>query len=156
MLNLELAKYRLKEKDFTLVIAKAGRIVLETRLHGVVGLLEAIEKLDKELVGCSVADKVVGRAAAMLCVYSHVAHVFASILSREGQRVLVKNKLPYQYERLVPNILNRNKHGVCPFEKLAAEIKDPEETYKELKRLQKNLARARTAMATKGKIKTEK
>lgn len=156
MLDLELAKYRLKEKEFTLVIAKAGQIVFETTLHGVAGLLEAIEKLDKELVGCSVADRVVGRAAAMLCVYSHVAHVFAIILSREGQRVLAKNNLSYQCERLVPNILNHNKHEVCPFEKLAAEIRNPEETYRELKRLQKNLAHAHTAVATKGKIEAEK
>jgi hypothetical protein len=156
MLDLELAKYRLKEKDFTLVVAKAGQIVFETRLRGVAGLLQAIEKLEKELVGCSVADRVVGGAAAMLCVYSHVAHVFAIILSKAGQRVLAMNNLSYQYEMLVPNILNHNKHEVCPFEKLAAKIKDPEETYKELKRLQKNLAYAHTAVATRGKIEAEK
>ena len=87
MRDLELPKLRLKEKNFTLVVARAGQIVFETRLHGIRGLLQAIEKLDKELVGCSVADKVVGRAAAMLCVYSQVAQVFAIILSREGKRV---------------------------------------------------------------------
>ncbi len=140
MLDVELAKFRLKEKDFNLVIAKVGQIIFETKLHGIGGLLQAIEKLDKELVGSSVADKVVGRAAAMLCIYSQVAHVFANILSKEGKRVFEKNNVPYEYERLVPNILNYNRHDVCPFEKLAIKIKNPEETYRELRTLQKTLA----------------
>ncbi|NIW16927.1 DUF1893 domain-containing protein, partial [candidate division KSB1 bacterium] len=64
-----------------------------------------MEKLGKELIGSSVADKIVGRAAAMLCVYSKAASVFAVTISEEGTKVLEDNKVFYRFENRVPNIL---------------------------------------------------
>jgi len=133
MQDLRLARLRLKERGLTLVIVKKGRVIFETKSQGVSGFLLAIEKFGKGLVASSVADKIVGAAAAMLCAYSDVSSVFAVTISEEGIKVLEGNDVFYQFENLVPNILNHDKTDVCPFEKLAAGSRDPKEAYVKLK-----------------------
>ena len=133
MRDLRLAKLRLKEGDLTLVIVKEGRVIFETKSQGVSGFLLAIEKFGKGLVASSVADKIVGAAAAMLCAHSKVASVFAVTISEEGMKVLEDNSILYEFESRVPNILNYDKTDICPFEKLAAGSREPKEAYDRLK-----------------------
>lgn len=133
MQDLERAMLRLKKKNLSLVIVKNGRIVFETESHGIKGFLEAIELLGKELAGCAVADRVVGRAVAFLCVYFQVFAVFAVIISIEGVRALEDNDVFYQFEKCVPNILNQKRNDICPFENLALTFTTPEEAYRKLR-----------------------
>jgi len=137
--DLKLAKLRLKERDLTLVIVKEGKVIFETKSQGVNGFLQAIEKFGKRLVASSVADKIVGAAAAMLCAYSEVSSVFAATISEEGIRVLEDNNIIYQFENHVPNILNHDKTDICPFEKLAIGSRDPKEAYTKLKSIAESL-----------------
>lgn len=131
--DLELAKQKLIGEDLSLVIAKKGKVLFKTQKQGITGFLEAIERLDENLVAASAADKIVGVAAAMLCVYSGVASVFAFTISEEGLKVLRDNNIAYRFEKTVPNILNRDKKDVCPFEKLAMTSGNSEEVYVKLK-----------------------
>lgn len=133
MRDLEAAKLRLKRGNLTLVIVKDGEVIFETSLHSIKGFLEAIEKLGEKIAGSFVADRIVGRAAAMLCAYSKVAYVFAVTMSEEGREVLKHHNIPYQYENLVPNILNYKAEDLCPLEKLTLNITNPEEAYEKLK-----------------------
>jgi UDP-3-O-acyl-N-acetylglucosamine deacetylase len=133
--DLELAKLNLIEKDLSLVIAKKRKVIFKTKNPGISGFLYAIEKLNKNLVSAAVADKIVGVAAAMLCVYSGVSSVFAQTISSEGIKVLETNKIEYLFEKKVANILNRNKNDICPFEKLAIVSDNAEDAYVKLKTL---------------------
>ena len=138
--DLELAKSRLKERDLTLVMVKEGKVIFETGSQGVGGFLQAIEKFGRRLVASSVADRIVGAAAAMLCVYSEVSRVFAVTISGEGIGVLQDNNIIYQFENEVPNILNHDKTDICPFEKIAIGSRDPTEAYTKLKSFAESLA----------------
>ena len=131
--DLELAKLKLMEEDLSLVIVKRGEVIFETKKQGISGFLQAIEKLDKNLVAASAADKIVGVAAAMLCVYAGVASVFALTISEDGIRVLEDNNIAYLFEKKVSNILNHEKNDVCPFEKLAMDSGSSDEAYVNLK-----------------------
>ena len=131
--DLSFAKLKLIDEDLSLVIVKNGKVVFETKKQGVSGFLEAIEKLNQDFVGASVADKIVGVAAAMLCVYSGVSSVFALTISEGGIRVLENNNIVCLFEKNVSNILNRTKNDVCPFEKLAMDSGSSKETYVKLK-----------------------
>jgi UDP-3-O-acyl-N-acetylglucosamine deacetylase len=133
--DLEFAKLKLIQEDLSLVIVKKGKVVFETKKQGISGFLQAIEKLDKKLVASSVADRIVGVAAAMLCVYAGVASVFALTVSEGGIRVLEENNVACRFEKKVSNILNRSKSDVCPFEKLAVASGSPDEAYVKLKSL---------------------
>jgi uncharacterized linocin/CFP29 family protein len=134
MLDVEIAKRQLFEKGFSLVIVKDEKIILETRQSGVNGFLSAIEELGRErLHAASVADRIVGRAAALLCVYCGVKAVYAVVLSEEGKSVLKENSVSLEFKNLVPSILNRQKTGTCPFEKIVSTVSDGQEAYEKLK-----------------------
>ncbi|RJS76069.1 DUF1893 domain-containing protein [Candidatus Bathyarchaeota archaeon] len=133
MSDLELAKNRLKRKSLSLVIVKEGKLLFESRLSGINGLLEAIDKLSDKMHQSSVADKVVGRAAALLLAYSHVRETYAETVSKEGLKVLRENDVAVEYAVLVPQILDRTGKNICPFEKFSSNIKSPSEAYERLK-----------------------
>lgn len=142
--DLELAKLKLIKEDLSLVIVKKGKVIFETKKQGISGFLQAIEKLDKNLVAASAADKIVGVAAAMLCVYAGVVSVFALTISEGGMRVLEDNNIACMFEKKVSNILNRDKNDVCPFEKLAMASGSSDEAYVKLKSLAGQMMRKST------------
>lgn len=131
--DLELSKQKLTEEDLSLAIVKKGKVLFKTQKQGIIGFLEAIERLDENLVAASVADKIVGVAAAKLCLYSGAASIFALTISEEALHVLRDSNIEYQFKKAVPNILNRDKNDVCPFEKLAKASGSFEEAYVKLK-----------------------
>ena len=142
--DLELAKLKLIKEDLSLVIVKKGKVIFETKKQGISGFLQAIEKLDKNLVAASAADKIVGVAAAMLCVYAGVVSVFALTISEGGMRVLEDNNIACMFEKKVSNILNRDKNDVCPFEKLAMASGSSDEAYVKLKSFARQMMRKST------------
>lgn len=131
--DLNLAKQRLSQKNLSLVITKNGRVLFETESHGISGLLKAIKQLQDNMAGSSVADRIVGRAAALLLVYSGVVAVFAVTASEGGIEVLKNNHVFQEFGRRVPRILDSKRVDVCPFERLVAGFSDPKEAYEELK-----------------------
>ncbi|MEJ2242001.1 MAG: DUF1893 domain-containing protein [Candidatus Bathyarchaeota archaeon] len=139
--DLEIAKFRLSNQKLSLVIVKKGNVIFETKKQGITGLLEAIEIFEENLISSSIADKIVGVAAAMLCVYSGISSVFAITISESGMKLLKENNIHCEYSKKVNNILNRTKTNVCPFEKLAINSIDPENAYKNLKSFADQIAK---------------
>jgi len=139
MNDLEIAKNALYRKQLTLAIVKNGEVLFETRSHRISGFLGAIEQFGGELEGASLADRVAGKAIALLCVYATIKEVYAEILSKKAKTVLEQNGIPHKWKELVDNILDLNKSGVCPFEKAADGVSDPKDAYRTFKALQKSL-----------------
>jgi hypothetical protein len=133
MRDLEIAKEMLKERNLSLIIVKARKPIFESGSSGMHGLLQAIENLGKGLRGSSVADRVVGRAAALLLGYSRVKEVYAATLSNEGLKLLKENNVLVQYDILVPKVLDKDGKKICPFERFALTIERPDEAYEKLK-----------------------
>jgi hypothetical protein len=136
MQDLEMAKKRMNEKGLTLSIVKNSEIIFESASHGISGVLEAVEKLGDKLEGASVADRVAGKAIALLCVYAKVKAMYAMTLSKKAKAVFENHAIYHEGDNLVESILDIDKAGICPFEKLATEISDPLEAYERLKALQ--------------------
>lgn len=139
IIDLEIAKNRLQNSDLTLVIVKNEELLFETKKRGIRGFLEAIEKIGSSIDGSSIADKVVGKAIALLCVYSKVASVFAKVISIEAKKLLEKHKTKLKWSVIVKEILNNKRNETCPFEMRAKNMIDPEKFYFELKNLIKML-----------------
>ena len=133
--DLNIAKERLKQKNLALAIAKKGEVIFETSAHSIGGLLRAMEELEKEMKGSSAADKIVGKAAALLCVHAGVFAVFAVTASEEGIQALKDGNVLCQFENRVPRILNSKRSDICPFEKLVIHISNPKEAYEKLRSL---------------------
>lgn len=143
MSDLEIAKNELYEENLTLAIVKNGAVLFETRSHMISGFLDAVETLGDKLAGAAVADRVVGKAVAFLCIYAKIKAVYAVVLSRRAHAVLKNNRISCEWNEIVENVLDAYKTDVCPFEKAAAGISDAEEAYRAFKRLRENLGSCR-------------
>ena len=139
MTDLDIAKTELYRNNLTLTIVKNGAVVYSTKSHRISGFLEAIEKCGPDLQRASMADLVVGKAVALLCVYAGIREVFAGVLSRKAMAVLKQNNVGFSWNEVVDNVLDTNKSETCPFEKAAKEISDPQKAYPKFKALLNNL-----------------
>ena len=135
MNDLEIAKNWLEKNDLSLVIVKNKKIVFETKEKKILGFIDAIEKIGKVMNGASLADKVVGKAVAFLCVYKKVDAVYAKVLSKKAKSLFEQWKTNFEYKFLVEEILNNNQNNICPFELKAKDLKEPKKAYFELKKL---------------------
>lgn len=133
MQDLELAKLELKRKALSLVVTKGSKTIFETSLPGVKGFIQCINECGKELNEASVADRVVGKPIALLCVYSGVVYVFAGLISVGAMKVLDNASTPFQFEDAVPCILNSSRIDLCPIEKLVQNVDSPSEAWEILK-----------------------
>ena len=129
MNDLDAAKNRLYAENLTLTIMKKGNVLFETSSRRISGFLSAIEQLGAKLEGASVADKVAGKAVALLCVCAGINEVYAEVLSKKAKAVFEENEIHCEWKELVENILDLNRSSVCPFEKAAAGISNPDSMY---------------------------
>ena len=86
-----------------------------------------------DLNSYSVADLVVGKAAAMLFARCGIVNVFAKTISKPALATLTKHDIPCEYGTLVDNIINRAGDDICPMEKAVLDIDDLDEAYEVLK-----------------------
>ena len=77
--------------------------------------------------GFYAADKVVGKAAALLYCLLGVRCVYGAVMSDAAVKVLRRNGIEAYWGRLTENIRNRTNTGLCPMEAATMHIDDPEE-----------------------------
>ncbi|MCL4394840.1 MAG: DUF1893 domain-containing protein, partial [Chloroflexi bacterium] len=118
MNDLDLAKERLRVGSLAFVIAKEGVVLKSGTREGVGELLDAVEALGDGALGSSLADKIVGKAVAMVARSSHISAVYSPLASQAALNALDAAHIPLQYDRLVPLILNKRSDGPCPMERL--------------------------------------
>ncbi len=81
------------------------------------------------------ADKLVGRAAALLAMYAQIRSVYASTIGVEAARLLEQHGIPYSYGSMVAKVMNKAGTDICPFEKAVSGTVDPGEAYRLLRGL---------------------
>lgn len=115
--------------DITLcAILKDGRF-FKSYERGIKPIMEQLKSEPHFFENAILADKVVGKAAAFLAVYSKVSGIYAKTVSAPALSVLNEYKIPCEYETLVARIENRTKTGLCPMESLCMNISAPEDAY---------------------------
>jgi len=120
----------LEETGNSLMIYKHSELIFESELKGIRPHLRAIEELGGNLEGTLMVDKILGRAAAFLVVYSKAAEAMAIVVSTPGRRVLEDHSLKFSYREEVPHIKLENGVIYCPFERMVQGIDDPDEAYR--------------------------
>jgi hypothetical protein len=120
----------LEKTGNSLMIYKNGTLIFESELKGIRPHLKAINELGQELEGTLMVDKILGRAAAFLVIYSGAAEAMTTILSTPGRRILDKYGLKYSYGEEVPHIKMKNGVIFCPFERMVQGIEDPNTAFK--------------------------
>lgn len=130
--EMELAKQILCENNATCVIYKDGKSELSNE-RGVKPLVLWLEEEDTPLTDACVADKVIGKAAALLMIYAGVREVYAQVISKPAAKCFEAYQIPYCFGQMVGRIANRAGTGLCPMEQLCMEIDDPKMAYRALK-----------------------
>ncbi len=112
--------------DFTLEIRNKKKIIFRSEKEGILGLLDFIKKYGGRFKNLIIFDRVIGNAAALLCVYLKAKEVCGLIGSKAAKKTLKKFKINFYFKKTIPNILNKNKDDLCPLERLSI-LKTPEE-----------------------------
>ena len=123
--NLILAKKMLLEEELTCAFIKDNTIY-KSKKRGVLPLIEWYDQ-GLNLKDFSVADKVVGKAAAFFYVILEIKELYADVISRSALELLIKNNINVSFGLLVDYIRNRTNTGFCPMEQATINIDSPAE-----------------------------
>lgn len=91
--------------------------------RGVADLLRLVDDGRSVLKGSSVADKVVGKAAAALMICGGVVSVHADVISKPALALFEAAGVRTSYGLLVDVVRNRKNTDICPMEKACADVK---------------------------------
>lgn len=125
----EILKARLSEEDVRGVVMSADGVVREFHRKGVIDLFSLITDDPQFLSGGMIADRVIGKGAALLLLKGGIAKVFAYVISQPALDLLTSNGVDVAYDTLQPHIINRKGDGICPVEQLTEHIASPKEAY---------------------------
>lgn len=131
MNNLKKAKELLKDSQYTCVLCKYDTIYTST-LKGISPMVEFLRN-GINLKGFSAADKIVGKAAAMLFSLAEVKEVYAEVLSKSAAEYLSDRNIAFSYDTLTDKIINRKGDGICPMEKTVADLTDEKSAFEAIK-----------------------
>lgn len=126
------AARRLLESGFSVVLVKGGRVLASEKGEGVKPLLLACQAAGSDARGSSLADKVVGVAAARVATDVGVCAVYGRLMSEGAARELHDEGIAVHYDKLAPIILNRAGDGQCPMERLALGANSPGDAHRRL------------------------
>lgn len=124
----------LKEEQVSCVIYRSEQEVRKSEAIGIKPLMVELRKDKSAFEGCVIADKVVGKAAALMVVLGGAEAVFGRIISKDAMTILERYGICYEYEEIVPYIENRTKTGRCPMEETVLAIDDPKTAFVELEK----------------------
>ena len=124
--DLDLARALLiANRDATLVAVRGDEIHV-CHERGVKPLLQMVKE-GRSLRGFAVADKVVGKAPALLYAVLGPDAVFSPVMSWTGRAVLLASGIATSYDTLVRHIQNRAKNGQCPMDSSVEGVWEPYE-----------------------------
>lgn len=124
MTDLERARQKLDADQLAFVLVRNGEIIATGAESGVIELLATLDRLGGATRGASLADKVVGKAVALLVIHFGIVGVDAGLASQAAVDFCARNNLPLRARLVVPQILNRRNDGPCPMERLTTKLTD--------------------------------
>ena len=121
MNDLEKAK-QLLTGNATCVLVRGETVYISVK-SGIAPMLDYLAA-GIPLEGFSAADRIVGKAAAMLFARAGVTQVYGEVMSRAGAEYLDSHGIAYSFGTLADVIINRTGTGMCPMEQTVREMDD--------------------------------
>ena len=130
--RLEQAKAALQGELTFAAILKTGEVVTSEK-KGIAPMMALLAEDESVLQGAVVADRVIGRAAALLMQKAGVAEVYGEVVSGHAVKAFAAAGVSFSYGKEVEYIINRTGTGMCPMEETVLTITSAEEAYTALK-----------------------
>lgn len=124
MVDLNAVKQLLLSENFTCVLFD-GKEIITSRERGVKPLIDFILS-EKDFCGFVAADKIVGKAVALLYANLKISALYAQVATYEAVEICKKYNIKIVYDILTDKIINRKGDDICPMEKLVADVDIPE------------------------------
>lgn len=137
MNDLQKARSILESGNHTCVLCKGDAVYISDK-SGIAPMVGFISE-GVDLKGFSVADKIVGKAAAMLFVLAGIKNAYGEVMSIGGLEFLQTNGIDASYSVLTEKIINRTGTDICPMEKTVKDISSPEDAFSAIKETIKKL-----------------
>lgn len=119
MNDLELAKKILKEGEYSLVFVKNGEVIYRSSDRGIKALYTMVKGDYGKYRDSYVADRVVGKGAALVYDIIGIKSLYADLMSEAAMDYLDSKSIAYSYDLKTPAIKNRDETDLCPIEKLS-------------------------------------
>lgn len=123
---------------YSCVIANGDRIRTFTQ-RGVADLYDLLVQEPEFLHGASVADKVIGKAAASLMVLGGVREVYTHTISQPALQLLQEAGVMVTCDEIVDHIINRDRTGWCPLEQASRDLHSAKEIFPVIEKFIANL-----------------
>ncbi len=116
----------------TCVLVKGGKTHISTKR----GIAPMIDFLDSgaDLSGFCAADRIVGRAAAMLFCRGGIRAVWAEVITVGAIEFLTEKGIEVAWGEQTDIIVNRRGDGPCPMEKAVQDLADPDAGEREIRK----------------------
>lgn len=118
----------LNQGNYSCVIKNNDRVKTFTN-RGVKDLYDLINSDKSFLDGALVADKVIGKGAAMLMALGNVKEVSTNLISEQALKVLNNFNIKVVSNKIVPFIINRTGDGCCPLEIKLKDVECPDKAF---------------------------
>ncbi|MDD4961433.1 MAG: DUF1893 domain-containing protein [Candidatus Marinimicrobia bacterium] len=127
--DLNMARELLEKGNDTFVAVKNGNILYRSQRRGIQPYFDALNACGESLRDCSLADRVAGKAALHLALYISAAALYTPLASRHAAALADTFLFHFEYEDLVPHIVNRKGDFMCPMEEAVLDIGNPGEAF---------------------------
>jgi len=120
--------------DNTFSVYEGNKLIFASDKDRLLPLVEYLEKFASRHRNVVIFDKILGRAAALLCIKANCREVYSPLGSQLAVEVLEQNGIKHHLSQIVPCIQKPNHEDMCPMEALSIG-KEPEEFYRLIKNL---------------------
>jgi hypothetical protein len=141
--DLKTMKDILENGNCTLILLNRGRVIVQKEGRGVKPLIELLSEYPGEFNGGTLGDKIMGRAAALLCAYGQIKEVYTPLISIGALNILNQFEIPVIYEQKTQFIYNRDRTDRCPMEKLTEGVSNPSDAFAIIKSFIEEKSRAK-------------
>jgi hypothetical protein len=126
--DLMRARDELQIRKSAFVIVKNQEIIGESSQQGVAPFFHIVANHDG-LQGSSLADKIVGKAVALLSLFAGICSIYTPLISDPALNILSSHDVYVEALQRVPMILNRTQTDRCPIETIVLHCDSPDEAF---------------------------
>ena len=132
--RLKRAVEQLEMSEASCVILSRDGEIRQSDAIGIKPLMTELRVRKDAFLNCVIADKVIGKAAALMAVLGGADAVYGKIMSENAKEFLEKQRMDYAYGEIVPYIENRTRDGMCPMEETVLNMDTPNEAFDALEK----------------------
>ncbi len=129
---LSSARTLLEENRVTSVVIQNNQIIKTEYARGIAPMIALYDS--GLLDGSVVADKIIGKAAAMILSLGGVREVYGEVMSKSAEEWFREHRIPCSYATLTDQIENRTQTGMCPMEQTVKNLTDEAEALTALRK----------------------